>query len=120
MDTTTRTREFFDGYRRALLARDEQALADLYAVPALILFPGRSLPVTDREQTAEFFASAFGQYEEVAGMTAEVVVVAQAPHSVWADVTWRHDTLESERFVYQLLDESGIWRIAVLTPLPVG
>ena len=118
MDTTATAREFFDRYRDALLARDEQALADLYAVPALILFPGQSLPVGDRAQTAQFFASAFGQYEGVTGTTADVAVVAEAPHSIWADVTWHHDTGASERFVYQLLDTGGRWQIGVLTPLP--
>ena len=43
---------FFAAYAAALLARDEQAVADLYAVPALVLFPGTSIAVGDRGQTA--------------------------------------------------------------------
>ncbi|SKC81285.1 nuclear transport factor 2 family protein [Krasilnikoviella flava] len=113
--------EFFDRYRQALLDRDEAAVADLYAVPALILFPGQSLPVTSRTQTEQFFGSSWSQYEGVTGMTSDVRVVAATAHSVWADVTWHHDGPGegTERFVYQLVRTDDGWRIAVLTPMDV-
>ncbi|MFI2105330.1 nuclear transport factor 2 family protein [Isoptericola sp. NPDC019693] len=113
--------EFFDRYRRALLDRDEAAVADLYAVPALILFPGQSLPVTSRAQTERFFAASWSQYDGVADMTADLRVVAATAHSVWADVAWRHDGPGegTERFVYQLVRTDDGWRIAVLTPMDV-
>ena len=118
--------EFFDRYRRALLDRDESAVADLYAVPALILFPGQSLPVTSRAQTEQFFGSSWSQYDGVTGMTSEVRVVAATAHSVWADVTWHHEGSGDgagqdgiERFVYQLVRTDDGWRIAVLTPMDV-
>ena len=51
----TTAHEFFDRYAAALLARDEKAIAAMYAVPALILFPGQSIPVADASQTEDFF-----------------------------------------------------------------
>ena len=128
-------REFFSRYRRALLDRDEAAVADLYAVPALILFPGQSLPVADRAQTEQFFGSSWSQYDGVTDMTSEMRVVAAADHSIWADVTWHHAGAghedgtghedgsgpagDTERFVYQLVGTDDGWRIAVLTPMDV-
>jgi len=112
---------FFDRYRQALLDRDEAAVADLYAVPALILFPGQSLPVTSRAQTEQFFGASWSQYEGVTGMTSDVRVVAATAHSVWAEVTWHHEGADdgTERFVYQLVRADDGWRIAVLTPMDV-
>lgn len=117
MDTTTSTREFFDTYTEALLARDASALAYLYAVPALILFPGNAVPVSDAAQTEQFFAGAFGQYAGVTEASAEVTVVAQTGHSAWAEVTWSYDGAAGERNMYQLVRVDDAWRIAVLTPL---
>ncbi|MBD8079950.1 DUF4440 domain-containing protein [Cellulosimicrobium arenosum] len=117
MSTSERAHAFFDRYARALLDRDAAAIADLYAVPALILFPGQSVAVSDRAQTEQFFGAAFGQYEGVTDTRSDVEVVAEAPHSVWADVTWHHDNGATERFVYQLVETGGVWQIAVLTPL---
>lgn len=51
---------FFARYAAAPLARDSSAIAGMYAVPSLILFPGTSIPVRDSRQTGEFFASAEG------------------------------------------------------------
>jgi len=117
----TVAQEFFDRYRQALLDRDEAAVADLYAVPALILFPGQSLPVTGRAQTERFFGSSWSQYEGVTDMTSDLRVAAATAHSIWADVTWHHDGPRggSERFVYQLVGTDDGWRIAVLTPMDV-
>ncbi len=115
-DAEARVQEFFDRYAAALLARDAAALSRLYAVPALILFPGQSLPVTDRGQTEAFFASSWGQYEGVEEAEPDVTVLAHAPHSVWADVTWSYGNA-GERFCYQLVERSHGWQIAVLTPL---
>jgi hypothetical protein len=39
--------EFFDRYAEALLARNAKAIAGMYAVPSIILFPGTSIPVSD-------------------------------------------------------------------------
>ena len=114
-------REFFDRYGRALLDRDAAAVAELYAVPALILFPGQSVPVTSRAQTEQFFGSSWSQYERVTGTTADVRVAAATGHSIWADVTWRHEGGDggTERMVYQLVRDDDGWRIAVLTPMDV-
>lgn len=68
-------------------------------------------------QTEEFFASAWPQYEGVTETTRAIEVVACTGHSIWVDVTWRHDTGATERFLYQLVDTEAGWRIAVLTPL---
>lgn len=119
MDTTaTRTATgFFADYTKALLERDADTIAGLYAVPALILFPGQSLPVTSREQTREFFTGAFGQYQDVRGADTEITVPAATSHSIWVDVRWRYDTGATERMLYQLVRTGQQWRIAVLTPL---
>ena len=109
---------FFDRYEAALLARDAKALASLYDVPSLILFPGRSVPVSEPAETEAFFASAFAQYEGVTSVEREVAVIAEAPHSVWTDVTWTFSSRPAERFCYQLVESGEGLRIAVLTPLP--
>ncbi|HEX5728397.1 nuclear transport factor 2 family protein [Microbacterium sp.] len=108
---------FFDKYRRALLDRDAKRVAQLYAVPALILFPGQSIAVSDAAQTEKFFASAWDQYEGVTDTRTELDVVATTPGSVWVDLTWHHDNGASERLMYQLVRTEEDWRIAVLTPL---
>ena len=114
---STAAHEFFDSYAKSLLARDADAIADSYAVPALILFPGNSIAVSDRAQARDFFASAFGQYAGVTEARPEVESVAATDHSIWADVTWHYDTLPPERNMYQLIADGDTWKIAVLTPL---
>lgn len=110
--------EFFDSYTTALLDRDAAAIADLYAVPGLIEFPGQRIAVTDTKQTEEFFTGAFGQYAEVTEAEAKVSVVAATEHSIWADVTWHyHGGADDERNMYQLVRTEAGWKIAVLTPL---
>lgn len=112
---------FFHDYAAALLARDEEAVADLYAVPALVLFPGRAIAVSDRSQTAEFFASSWEQYDGVAEAEPDVSVLAATDDAIWADVRWSFDGAERERFCYQLArDGAGPaerWQVAVLTPM---
>lgn len=115
--TTEQAVQFFDRYRTALLARDEAAVAQFYGVPALIVFPGQVIPVSDSAQTEAFFASSWPQYEGVETVDSEVAVLAEAPGSIWADVTWSHDGQPLERFCYQLVEMAGKLKIAVLTPL---
>jgi len=116
MTSTSETPDqFFDRYAAALLARNERAIAEMYAVPSLILFPGRSIAVTDARQTEEFFASAWGQYEGVDAIDRKVVVMAEAPGTLWADVTWFHDGRAQEHFCYQLVEGPDGYQIAVLT-----
>jgi hypothetical protein len=126
MNAADIARRFFDTYTRALLDRDATAIADMYAVPALIEFPGQPIAVSDRAQTAEFFASAVAQYSQVTETDATITIAASAPHSIWADVVWdHHGDAPTERMMYQLivLDPADpadpSWRIAVLTPLEV-
>ncbi|WP_209325921.1 hypothetical protein [Brevibacterium renqingii] len=110
--------EFFDTYSRALIDRDATAIADHYAVPALIEFPGQRILVTDASQTESFFAGAFDQYEGVTEADAAVSDVASTGHSIWADVTWAyHGGAPDERNMYQLVQTDDGWKIAVLTPL---
>ena len=111
------TEEFFARYAAALLARDERAMAGMYAVPSLILFPGAPIAVSDARQTEEFFASSWGQYEGVDTADREIVVMGEAPGSVWADVTWSYGGRPRERFCYQLVPGPDGHRIAVLTPM---
>ncbi|GGC36908.1 DUF4440 domain-containing protein [Brevibacterium sediminis] len=114
-------RQFFDTYTRALIDRDAAAIADHYAVPALIEFPGQRILVTEAAQTESFFASAFGQYSGVTEVNAEVTVAASTDHSIWADVTWKYQGgAPDERNMYQLVRIEDGWKIAVLTPLELG
>lgn len=114
---TDTAERFFIRYADALLARDEKAMADLYAVPALILFPGHAIPVSDAGQTEEFFAASWAQYEGLHDVEHQVRVLAEGPGSLWADVTWSYRGRPQERFCYQLVEGLDGWRIAVLTPL---
>jgi hypothetical protein len=116
-DTNEKVDQFFERYASALLARDAKAMAGMYAVPSLILFPGTSIPVSDANQTEEFFASSWGQYEGVDAVDKQLVVMGEAPGSVWVDVTWSYDGQPRERFCYQLVEGNDGYRIAVLTPM---
>lgn len=109
--------EFFVGYGQDLLARDADALSERYAVPGLILYPGEPVAVTSREQTRQFFAGAFGQYEGISDTSSEITLLANTKTSIWADVTWHHDSGATERLVYQLVAAGETWQIAVLTPV---
>ena len=115
--THERVARFFDRYAAALLARDEQAIATMYAVPALILFPGQSIAVSDSGQTATFFAASWDQYEGVDTADKAIVIMGEAPGSAWADVTWSYDGQPRERFCYQLVEGADGYQIAVLTPM---
>ncbi|MCU1521144.1 MAG: hypothetical protein JWN19_1529 [Arthrobacter sp.] len=106
---------FFDGYAKALLGRDARALAGMYAVPSLIIFPGRSIPVSEARQTEEFFASAWDQYEGIRELGKQLVIMGEAPGSVWVDLTWSYGGRSRERFCYQLVDGPAGYQIAVLT-----
>jgi hypothetical protein len=117
MTENSKATEFFERYTEALMARDERRVAALYSVPGLILFPGQAVAVSDEEQTEQFFASAWGQYEGVTETHTELTVVAEAPASMWVDVTWNHVGAPAERLMYQLVETGGTWKIAVLTPL---
>lgn len=119
-EVTDTPEAFFDRYQGALLARDEKAVATMYAVPSLILFPGQSIAVTDARQTEEFFAAAWGQYDGVDAVEKKIAIMATAPGSVWADVTWYHDGRARERFCYQLVAGPAGYQIAVLTPMTVA
>jgi hypothetical protein len=116
-DIAEKVDRFFEQYEAALLARDERAIAQLYAVPSLILFPGRSIVVSDAGQTEQFFASSWGQYDGVDAVERQVVVMGEGPASVWADVTWSYGGRARERFCYQLVPGDEGYQIAVLTPL---
>jgi hypothetical protein len=121
INTDDKPQAFFERYAAALLARDEKAVAAMYAVPSLILFPGRSIVVSEARQTEEFFASAWRQHDGVDAVEKKIVIMGEAPGSVWADVTWFHDDQERERFCYQLVPGAGGYQIAVLTamtPMP--
>jgi hypothetical protein len=116
-DTNETVDRFFERYASALLARDAKVIAAMYAVPSLILFPGNSIPVSDAGQTEEFFASSWSQYDGVDTVDRQITVMAEAPGSVWADVTWVYGGQPRERFCYQLVEGADGYQIAVLTPM---
>ncbi len=119
MGTVQKVDEFFGRYAAALLARDAKAIGGMYAVPGLILFPRKSIAVGDRAETEAFFDSAWDQYEGVTELDWHVEVVAEGPAGVWADVTWSWGEEPRERFMYQLVEGSEGYEVAVLTPLPI-
>jgi hypothetical protein len=114
---TDKVSQFFESYAAALLARNERAMAGMYAIPSLILFPGNSIPVSDARQTEEFFAASWKQYEGVDTVDKQIVVMAEGPGTVWADVTWTYQGQPRERFCYQLIYGADGYQIAVLTPM---
>lgn len=116
-DITQQVDMFFDRYAEALLARDAKAMAGMYAVPSLILFPGRPVPVSDARQTEEFFDSSWSQYEGINALEKKVAIMGEAPGSVWADVVWSYGGGAREHFCYQLIDGPAGYQIAVLTPM---
>jgi ketosteroid isomerase-like protein len=117
-ETKAAVEEFFERYQSALLARDAAAVAQMYAVPGLILFPGNAIPVIDRSQTEAFFATTWQQYEGIEIVAKNLVVIAEAPGSVWVDLTWTYGGGGGgERFCYQLFLTGDGYQIAVLTPL---
>jgi hypothetical protein len=99
INTNDPPQAFFERHAAALLARDEKAAAARYAVPSLILFPGRSIVISDARQTEEYFASACGQDDGVDAVENKIVIMGEAPASVWADVTWFHDGQQPERLL---------------------
>lgn len=117
--TTEAVERFFTGYAAALLARDERAVALLYAVPGLIAFPGNVLAISSEQQTSEFFAQSWSQYDGVERAEFSADIMGEAPGSIWADVTWSYDGEIRERFCYQLLEAGSAHRIGVLTPMPL-
>jgi hypothetical protein len=119
-DATDQIDEFFERYAAALLARDERAIAAMYAVPSLILFPGNAVAVSETRQTEDFFASAWDQYAGIDTMDKQIAIMGEAPGSVWADVTWSYDGKARERFCYQLVAGPDGYQIAVLTPMALG
>lgn len=116
-ETNTTVERFFDRYAAALLARDERTMGRLYAVPSLILFPGDPIVVSDAAQTEQFFATSWAQYGGVDAVAKHVNVMAEAPGTVWADVTWSYDGQPRECFCYQLVGSGDEQQIAVLTPM---
>jgi ketosteroid isomerase-like protein len=117
MTDNSKVEQFFERYAAALLARDEKAVARMYAVPSLILFPGQSIPVSDAKQTEEFFATSWSQYEGIDAADRQIVIMGEAPGSVWADVTWSYGGQPRERFCYQLVEATDGYQIVVLTPM---
>ncbi len=73
--------------------------------------------MASQEQTAEFFTGAFVQYEGVHDSAADIRVVAATGHSIWADVTWTHDTGATGAHDLPARRHRAGWRIAVLTPI---
>ncbi len=114
-NTNIKADQFFERYSAALLARDAKVIAGMYAVPSLILFPGQAIAVSDAKQTEEFFAASWGQYEGVDAIDKQIVVMCEAPGSLWADVTWSYGGQPRERFCYQLVEGTDGYQVAVLT-----
>lgn len=97
------SQQFFDAYAAAMLARDAKAIAGLYAVPALVEFPGQAVAVSDSSQTEQFFMASFEQYAAVLEVTPAVRAVAHTGHSRWVEVIWSYDGTPAEQYIYQVI-----------------
>ena len=116
-DELTTADTFFARYASALLARDEAAVAAMFAVPVLHLTPGASNVAATTDQVEAFFASSWGAYEGIDAFDKEIAIMGAAPGSIWADVTWIYKGQAQERMCYQLVSRDDGWKIAVLTPM---
>lgn len=116
-DVNDKVEAFFEKYTAALLARDAKALALMYAVPSLIVFPGNRLVVSDPAQGEQFFTSSFAQYDGVDSIEKSISIMAESPSNVWANVAWSYDGQQRERFCYQLVEAEAGYQIAVLSPM---
>jgi len=85
-------------------------------VPSLILFPGRSIAVSDAKETEQFFTASWAQYEGVDAIDKTISVMKEGPGTVWADVTWSYGSAR-KHFCYQLVERPNGLQIAVLTLL---
>ncbi len=81
------------------------------------MFPAQSVAVSDPQQTKEFFASSWAQYDVVETVDKTIVTMGSGPSTVWADVTWTYPGRGKERSCYQLIDGPHGLQIAVLTLL---
>src|SRR5699024_2100521 len=113
--------EFFDTYARALIDRAAAAIADHYAAPAIIEFPGRRISGPVAGPTESVLGRAGRQDDAVTGVDTGVSVIPPTGQSIRGDVTWRyHGGAPDERNMYQLVQTDDGWKIAVLTPLTVA
>jgi ketosteroid isomerase-like protein len=116
-DELTTANTFFDRYASALLARDEAAVAAMFASPVLLVTPGTpSVPATT-DQVEAFFASSWDGYEGIDAFDKQITIMGAGRGSLWAYVTWFYRGQAQERMCYQLVSGDDGWKIAVLTPM---
>lgn len=83
--------DFFDRMAAALTRGDGEAVADLWAVPALVLSDRHVQAVGSREEVARFFGSAKDQYNQlgIADTRAQIVGFERlTTRIVQVDVRW--------------------------------
>ncbi|HUP17318.1 MAG TPA: hypothetical protein VM848_14860 [Acidimicrobiia bacterium] len=118
--TTDKANQFFECYAAALLARDKAAMAGMYAIPSLILFPGnfdsgdrcppnrgvlRRLPgAVRRSRFSRPAGSDHGRGSGDCMGRRHLVLSGPTP----------------ERFCYQLIEGADGYQIAVLTPMELA
>jgi hypothetical protein len=84
-------RAFLDQYGQRLTAGDGAALAEMYALPALIVADAGALAVVDRAQITEFFGHAPEQYraQGIVGTRPEVDRIEPLTDKLFSvDVRW--------------------------------
>jgi hypothetical protein len=120
-------RGFFVRYGEALAAGDLRAIAECYAVPALVLSDAGSIPVAAREEIEAAFRGATEAYRDQGLVAACPTIIgseATTGRLVSADVRWdyldeqgRSSQQDGYRYILRL-DEVGP-RIQVVIATPV-
>jgi len=121
-------RGFFVRYGEALAAGDLRAIAECYAVPALVLSDAGSIPVAAREEIEAAFRGATEAYWDQGLVAACPTIIgseATTGRLVSADVRWdyldeqgRSSQQDGYRYILRL-DEVGP-RIQVVIATPVS
>jgi len=121
-------RGFFVRYGEALAAGDLRAIAECYAVPALVLSDAGSIPVAAREEIEAAFRGATEAYRDQGLVAACPTIIgseATTGRLVSADVRWdyldeqgRSSQQDGYRYILRL-DEVGP-RIQVVIATPVS
>ncbi|SDB92461.1 SnoaL-like domain-containing protein [Raineyella antarctica] len=125
MDISGDLNALFETYSKLLSEGDVEHIARLYAYPAMVVAPHARLVVQDAGQTRGYFSGGLDKY-------AQQGIVSSHPSVSWSDQPSRgiavayvnfsnHDAagneVNQERYLYQLVQVDGWWKISVVTPL---
>ena len=121
-------RGFFVRYGEALAAGDLRAIAECYAVPALVLSDAGSIPVAAREEIEAAFRGATEAYRDQGLVAACPTIIgseATTGRLVSADVRWdyldeqgRSSQQDGYRYILRLDEVGPRIQVVIATPAP--